>query len=274
MISFPGAKINLGLWVTEKRADGYHSLESVFYPIRWTDAVELVPSDQTSLEISGLEVPGSIESNLMYRAWQKMDDLFKIGPVAMYLHKVVPMGAGLGGGSANAAAIINLIDSQFALGLIAEERRSIASGLGSDCAFFIESIPCFASGKGELLNPIALNLNAYSLVVIHPGIISNTAEAYQNIKPQPAKYNLASLPDLSPEYWKGVVGNDFEEGIFRKYPEVKELKENLYKNGALYAAMSGSGSAVFGLFKKTPAIELLQLPSHYSWFIQKEEGSD
>jgi 4-diphosphocytidyl-2-C-methyl-D-erythritol kinase len=268
MISFPGAKINLGLWVTEKRSDGFHNLESIFYPIRWTDAVELIPSTATSINLSGLVIPGPVESNLMFKAWKKLNDRYQVGPVEMHLHKVVPMGAGLGGGSANAAAVINLINEVFSLNLSIAERETIAAELGSDCAFFIDPKASFASAKGDLLNPIELDLSAYSIAVVHPGVSSNTAEAYQRIKPKQAEFDLRELNKLPIKLWQDKILNDFEPGIFNRYPQVQRLKEHLSERGALYTSMSGSGSAVFGLFDFSITEAFLDLPSDYAYFIQ------
>lgn len=276
MICFPNAKINLGLNITEKRPDGFHNIETVFYPIGWNDALEVIVSDSASvldsartdkhsviaqtdkhsdtknefnLHLSGLPISGNIEDNLLYKAYQIIKQTKALPPIDVYLHKNLPMGAGLGGGSADAAFFINLLNEQFELNLTEEKRINIARQLGSDCAFFINNKPLFATEKGDVFSSISVDLSAYYGVVVYPNVHSNTKEAYSLVKPKQPQQSIPEILKLPIEQWKDLLVNDFEESIFSKYPIVKEVKETLYQKGALYACMSGSGSAVFGLFK-------------------------
>ncbi len=260
MLVFPNAKINLGLNITQKRADGFHNIETVFYPVNWCDGLELLPSEEEedfAFSCSGLNVEGRMEDNIIYKAWQLLKAEYRLSPVKVHLHKVIPMGAGLGGGSSDAAFFIRLVDTVFELQIPQEKKLSFARKLGSDCAFFIENEPVFAQGKGDEFDPLPLDLSAYKIALIYPGVHSNTREAYAGIAPAPARYPVKEVISNYPvEQWKGLLINDFEKSIFDRYPRIAEIKEHLYEKGAVYAAMSGSGSTVFGLFRSVPELNL------------------
>jgi 4-diphosphocytidyl-2-C-methyl-D-erythritol kinase len=267
MICFPNAKINLGLYITEKRPDGFHNIESVFYPIPWNDALEVIESPEASTDFnlytSGLPISGNPEDNLLYKAYGLMKEKRTLPKISVYLHKALPMGAGLGGGSADCAFFINQLNTQFNLNLSEEERLNIARPLGSDCAFFIKNKPVYAYGKGDVFKDLNLDLSAYYIAVIFPNVHSNTKEAYSGVKP--AKLNTSLLETIQQPVatWKQSLVNDFEASIFAKYPVVEKTKQDLYDAGAIYASMSGSGSAVFGLFDSIPQIGSLAVFPHW-----------
>lgn len=255
MITFPNCKINLGLHITRKRADGYHDLESIFYPVpAMKDALEMVSAatQETTIQLSGLPVPGNEKNNLVWKAWQLLEARYpdKMLPLDMYLCKGIPMGAGLGGGSADGAFALKMINELCGLALSNEALAALALELGSDCPFFIYNSPQYATGRGEQLAPIALDLSAYSLQIICPEVHVSTAGAFGMIKHAPAANDLREVVKLPVGEWKDLMVNDFEAPVFAKHPELKEIKEQLYKDGALYASMSGSGSALFGIFEK------------------------
>lgn len=267
MIDFPVCKINLGLNITEKRPDGYHNIETVFYPVKWSDAIEIIEGGDKpfSLSISGLKVEGNSEENIIFKAYKLLSEACQLPNLKVYLHKVLPMGAGLGGGSSDAAFFLKLANRQLKLNLSTEKLTEIAKKLGADCAFFIESTPVFAKGKGDEFESIKVDLNGYHILVVYPGIHSNTKEAYEGAvpyKPSRAVKDIVSKEPIG--NWKTLLINDFEKSIFKKYPEIEKLKNDLYKNGALYSSLSGSGSAVFGIFKEKPEISF---PLHYIVFI-------
>lgn len=252
MILFPNAKINLGLNVIEKRADGFHNIETVFYPVNWCDAMEVLdsPDKPFDLTISGLTVQGPLEDNIIFKAWKALNVVVKTPPMKVNLHKTLPMGAGLGGGSSNAAFFLRLANQKFKLGLDSKNLMDIARKLGADCAFFIENTPVFAVGKGDEFTSVKLSLKDYRILVVHPGINSNTKEAYEGVIPQKPIRSVKEIVENEPvSNWKNCLFNDFEKSIFKKYPEVEKLKNQMYDVGAIYASMSGSGSAVFGIFK-------------------------
>jgi 4-diphosphocytidyl-2-C-methyl-D-erythritol kinase len=251
MVVFPNAKINLGLYITEKRTDGYHNLETVFYPSPITDILEFIPSEEFSFQSSGLTIDANPASNLCVKAYDILKNRFpELPTVQMHLHKIIPMGAGLGGGSADGSFVLTQLNNYFQLGLSQTELLSFALQLGSDCPFFILNTPCFAEGRGEILSPISLNLSGYWLTIIHPGIHISTAKAFAGIVPAPAPIDLKEKI-LSPiETWKDWLRNDFETNIFKLYPEIADIKDSLYQSGAVYASMSGSGSAVYGIFRE------------------------
>lgn len=253
MILFPNAKINLGLYVTERRVDGFHNLESCFYPVPWQDVLEIIPSNRFQFSSSGITIPGKQEQNLIVKAWHKLNEIQPLDPVQIHLHKNIPMGAGLGGGSSDAAFFLRGLNEMQQLGLSNKELENIALHLGSDCPFFIENKATIATGKGELFEQINLDLNGLYIEVIHPGKPIPTGEAYQSIIPKPVLFNLKECLKKGINEWKNCLSNDFEAFAFQKYPEIEDLKIQLYRNGAIYASMSGSGSAVFGLFREKPA---------------------
>jgi 4-diphosphocytidyl-2-C-methyl-D-erythritol kinase len=251
MIAFPHAKINLGLHITARRPDGYHQLQTVFLPVPWCDALEVVVSEEagTRFIASGLPIPGNTESNLVLRAIDFLRQLHPLPGLDVYLHKAIPMGAGLGGGSSDAAFALRIVNELCALGLKPNQLKGIAAQLGSDCAFFIEDSPMLASGRGEILQAIDMNLEGWHLVVVMPPVSVGTAEAYSWITPAPANVALEQILSQGPESWKGILINDFEIPVCRRHPVIADAIKHLYEAGAVYAAMSGSGAAVFGLFR-------------------------
>lgn len=254
MISFPNAKINLGLHIISKRKDGFHDIESCMFPIPLLDALEMIiDSKKTTFTTTGLEVPGDSKDNLILKAYQLLKKDFPNLPhLAIHLHKNIPMGAGLGGGSADAAFALTMMNNLFDLILDDFFLEEYAAQLGSDCAFFIENTPKIARGRGELLEPVELDLKGTHLVLINPGIHIGTKEAYAGVTPASPKVKLEEV--LSDKNrWREELVNDFEASIFPNHPEIAALKEKLYENGAYYAAMSGSGSSVFGLFDEKPS---------------------
>lgn len=254
MLSFPNAKINLGLYVTRKRDDGYHDLETLFYPVPFTDALEILPAagTETSIQLTGLPVAGAPEKNLVWKAYHLLQQDFpeKVQPLSVHLHKVIPMGAGMGGGSADAAFMLRMMNDHFDLGIDTPGLAAYALQLGSDCPFFIHNRPAFAAGRGELLEPVSLDLSAYSTQIICPHIHVGTADAFRNIVPAPAGFNLRQIAALPVDAWRDRISNDFEVPVFGLHPVLRTIKEQLYAAGAVYASMSGSGSSLYGLFPK------------------------
>ncbi|PRD56381.1 4-(cytidine 5'-diphospho)-2-C-methyl-D-erythritol kinase [Sphingobacterium gobiense] len=260
MISFANAKINIGLNIVGKRADGYHFLESVFYPFPLYDIIEITssePATKTTLEITGLALPVE-DNNLCLRAYHLLAEKFKIPPVHIHLHKQIPYGAGLGGGSSDGAFVLKMLNEKFDIGLSTLQLENEAAKLGADCPFFIQNKPCYAEGIGTDLSPVPIDLSDRFLVLVKPSVNISTAEAYQQVVPHPAKDDLKEVLHLPVQDWKFYVKNDFEEGVFDKYPLIREIKLALYAQGAMYASMSGSGSAVYGIFSKPIDLTMLQ----------------
>lgn len=254
MLCFSNAKINIGLRIVEKRADGYHNLQSLFYPIKnFYDCLEIGEAEQLSFENTGLCIDAPMEKNLCVKAWQLLHKHYDIAPVRIHLHKIIPFGAGLGGGSANAAFTLRALNDFFNLHISTQELESLALQLGSDCPFFIQNQPQFVQGRGEIFTPTELNLSAYYIVLANPGIHVSTAQAFAGIVPRYPKELLAEQITANLQEWRGVVENDFEQTVFAHYPAIAEIKNQMYAAGALYAAMSGSGSTVYGIFDKKPA---------------------
>lgn len=261
-IAFPKAKINIGLYITGKRQDGYHDLCSCFYPVPFYDVLEILPSDDYALHVSGLDIAGTTEDNLCTKAFRLMQEKHGIGAVNIYLHKHIPMGAGLGGGSSDAAATLQLLNELFDLQLPSQTLKDYAASLGSDCAFFIDAQPALCTGRGEICRPLPLSLHGYHLVVVYPNVHISTAEAYRHMRPAPVGYDLAHfLTTHEPEAWSTVVFNQFEEYVLAQYPDLALLKKQLYEAGACYASMSGSGSAFYGIFKQPLANHPWQYPT-------------
>jgi 4-diphosphocytidyl-2-C-methyl-D-erythritol kinase len=251
MISFPNAKINIGLSITEKRKDGFHNIESVFYPVLdLYDVLEVIKSDKLEFNSTGIKIPGDAKSNLCLKAYHLIEKDFEISPVHIHLHKVIPIGAGLGGGSADAAFMLATLNELFELQLSSKQLINYAQQLGSDCAFFIENKPVYAFNKGDEFEAISLDLSAYELKIEYPEIHIGTAEAYSGVKPQKSTIDLKQAVHKPIDNWKENISNDFEKSIFQNHPKIEALKNKMYQNGALYAAMTGSGSAVYGFFKK------------------------
>lgn len=255
MISFPNAKINIGLNITEKRSDGFHNIQSAFYPIALTDALELVENTATdappiTMSFSGIDIPGNAMDNLCVKAYHLIAKDYPLPNIKVYLHKHIPIGAGLGGGSADAAFFIRLLNSTFELGLAWGEMHHYARQLGSDCSFFITNKPAFVEGKGDEYETMQLSLKGYFIALVYPNIHINTAMAYSGVKPKTPARSLENDLQSPIEEWKLCVHNDFEDTLFVKFPELKNIKQQLYDNDAIYAAMSGSGSTLYGIFKQ------------------------
>ena len=253
MITFPNAKINLGLNITAKRPDGYHNLETVFYPVPIEDALEIhVQHNSTdkkfALHQAGMEITGNAEDNLVVKAYLLLDKEFNLPPVDIHLYKHIPSGAGLGGGSSDAAFMLKLLNERFELKLTNEKLEEYAATLGADCAFFIKNTPTYAEGIGNIFSPLSLSLKGYQILLVKPDIFVSTREAFSLVRPHTPEYSLKEIITHPISEWKEQMVNDFETSVFPQYPVIGEIKEELYKNGAIYAAMSGSGSSVFGLF--------------------------
>jgi 4-diphosphocytidyl-2-C-methyl-D-erythritol kinase len=258
VIVFPNAKINLGLNIIRKRADGFHDIETVFYPVDCRDALELIPQKNNDsafeFSITGLPVDDPMQNNLCVKAYELIKkDHPQVPAVKIHLHKAIPIGAGLGGGSADAAFMLQLLNDNFKLNLSTSQLLGYAIQLGSDCPFFILNKPCFATGRGEVLEDITLDLTAYEIVLVNPGIHINTGWAFSQASPSLPEKNIKEIIVQPVEKWKAELTNDFEEAVFSANPAIKNIKEELYRQGAVYASMSGSGSTVFGIFEKNAA---------------------
>jgi 4-diphosphocytidyl-2-C-methyl-D-erythritol kinase len=254
MITYPNAKINLGLNITEKRPDGYHNLETVFYPINLQDALEvklLEGEGEYALKTAGTPIEGDPDNNLVVKAYRILkQDFPEMKAVDIHMYKHIPTGAGLGGGSADAAFMLKLLNEKFKLELSTEQLEGYASKLGADCAFFIRNKPVFASGIGNIFEPIELSLKGYYLVLVKPDIFVSTKDAFAHIKPKAPQHSLKEIIRMPVETWRATMKNDFEESVFCKFPEIAAIKDKLYDMGADYASMSGSGSSVFGIFRE------------------------
>jgi 4-diphosphocytidyl-2-C-methyl-D-erythritol kinase len=250
MIAFPNAKINLGLYVTGTRPDGFHDIETVLFPVAFRDVLEIMPSGEQPDEFqhSGLTIPGKVEENLCIRAYKLLKNELHIPTIRMHLHKVIPMGAGLGGGSSDAASTIKLLNNIFSLALSSSQMMQYAGKLGSDCAFFIENKPIFASGRGDQFETVVLNLEGYCIAIVIPPIHVSTADAYEKVTINKPVESIRAILKTSPGKWRDRLVNDFEDSVFHRHPEILQIKEKMYATGAVYASMSGSGSAVYGLF--------------------------
>jgi 4-diphosphocytidyl-2-C-methyl-D-erythritol kinase len=252
MVTFPNVKINLGLNILNKREDGYHNLQSIFYPVDWCDILEIVKADSSHFEMSGLEIPGESKDNLVVKAYELMKSRHQLGPVLIHLHKTIPTGAGLGAGSSNGAFALKMLNEIFNLNLDKTTLLNYAAELGSDCSFFIENTPCHASGRGEILEKTDLSLSSYWIKIIHPGLHISTKEAFSKITPNKNATNLKSIINIQKVDFSKHFINDFEEFLKESYPQLQQLKQDLLTEGAIYASMSGSGSAIYGLFKAKP----------------------
>ena len=257
MLAFANAKINLGLNVIEKRADGYHNLETVFYPVRLYDVVEITDAAEVSCQIRGIDIPGEMTDNICLKAFNLIQKDFEIPAQQLTLLKHIPVGAGLGGGSADAAFLIKLLNTKFKLGLTIAAMEDYARILGADCAFFIRNEPVFATEKGDRFAAISLDLSGYFMVLVKPPVHVATAAAFGTLKPAFPETGLKELIQLPVSEWRKSLKNDFEHTVFSKYPEIARIKEQLYHAGAKFALMSGSGSSVFAIFEQ--AVTLPQL---------------
>jgi 4-diphosphocytidyl-2-C-methyl-D-erythritol kinase len=253
MIYYSPCKINIGLHVFNKRTDGFHNLDSLMYPIAWFDVLEIIPSDKLKFSFSGLKIPGKIDDNLCVKAYKLLKEDFSIPNCSIHLHKMIPMGAGIGGGSANAAVILKGLNEVFKLGITTFQLKEYASHLGSDCAFFIDNIPQIATGRGDQLVQSTFSLKGYWIKLVNIGIHISTKDAFQNVSFVKNKKTIKSILENTPiETLGSEIENSFEPYVFKIHPILKEVKEQLIKEGAVYAAMSGSGSTMFAIFREQP----------------------
>jgi 4-diphosphocytidyl-2-C-methyl-D-erythritol kinase len=263
MITFPNCKINLGLNVTRKREDGFHDLETCFFPVPLRDSLEIIRSCEFKFQTSGLPINGDEESNLCVKAYQLIKkDFHELPPVHIHLHKAIPMGAGLGGGSSDGAFMLMILNKKFKLNIPEVRLLEYALTLGSDCAFFIINKPCYATGRGEVLEPVPLDLSAYKIILVNPGLHVSTKEAFARLLPKAPKVNIKEVINQPVHQWKDELQNDFEQGVFDHHPELKTIKDHFYSKGATYAAMTGTGSTVYGIFEKDKPVDLA-FPTHY-----------
>jgi 4-diphosphocytidyl-2-C-methyl-D-erythritol kinase len=274
MLFFPNCKINLGLHISNKRADGFHEIATVFYPVTLKDAVEIIPLRHSTKEVvftaSGLTVDGDQADNSCIKAYHLLKKDFPALPaIQLHLHKAIPMGAGMGGGSADGAFTLQLLNQKFNLNLSPATLLDYALQLGSDCPFFIINKPCYATGRGEILEEIDLDLSKYVTVLVNPHIHVNTGWAFAQLsisgsgrftRPEPFLNEAIRQPI---DTWKNILENDFERPVFEKYPVIKNIKETLYAQGAIYAAMSGSGSTVFGIFEKSTDVSTFEKNGYF-----------
>jgi len=261
MVVFPNAKINLGLNILEKRPDGYHELETCFYPVPWKEALEIIPSSKTEVTTSGIEIPEDGD-NIILKAYQLLRSDYELPDVKIHLHKAIPIGAGLGGGSADAAFTLTLLNNLFSLELKDDQLINYASRLGADCAFFIKNKPMLARGIGEILTAANITLTGKYILLVYPNVHISTKEAYSNITPKSPNLSIKDILDeFEPADWKEHLKNDFEESLFDTYPILQQMKAELYNSGAFYASMSGSGSCMYGLYEKEPELDF---PSDYT----------
>ena len=264
MIVFPNGKINLGLHITRKREDGYHDLETIFFPLDIHDILEFIPSKEFSFQSTGIAINGTAHQNLCVKAFQLLKDQFpELPEVTMHLHKVIPMGAGLGGGSSDGSFALTALNEYFNLGLDKPSLKSLSLQLGSDCPFFIANQPSYAMGRGEILEPVSVDLSGIYIVLVYPGIVVSTAEAFAGIVPRQPSISLKDRIREPMEKWKDWMVNDFEKTVFHRFPEIAAIKKTLYASGAAYASMTGSGSCCFGIFRTLPD---LHFPDHYEVF--------
>jgi len=257
VISFPNCKINLGLNIVGKRSDGYHDLETVFVPVPFEDCLEIGrATGESTISIAGLSIDGNVESNLCWKAYQLLKNRFDLPAIDIKLYKQIPTGAGLGGGSSNAAFTLRLLNEKFNLQIQQHELIDFASQLGSDCAFFIINQPCIGSGRGEVLTPISVpQLDEMFGVLVMPGIHISSGWAFQQITPTKPSRTIKEIISLQIQDWKNYLRNDFEEPVFKSHPQLKRIKDELYQQGAIFASMSGSGSAMYGIFSELPSFE-------------------
>ncbi len=273
MILFPNAKINIGLNITKKRNDGFHELETLMYPIALTDVLEISiatkhQEQKIIITTSGIKIDSKEEDNLIYKAYQLLNADFNLASVKVHLHKAIPMGAGLGGGSADASFMLKGLNDMFSLNLSNESLEEYASELGSDCAFFIKNKPAYATGRGELLQELDLNMKGLHLLVVIPNEHISTKDAYSQICPKESKNSLVDSLKLPIDKWSNLIKNDFEDSVFNQKPKIELVKNMLNEAGAVYSSLSGSGSAVYGIFKQKPDIKNLLQSDYFTWFTE------
>ena len=271
MISFPNCKINIGLNIIGKRSDGFHNIETIFYPLTLCDALEVLPTTGNAGDeffIQGINLDGDPEQNLCMKALRLMQNEIPLEPVKIVLMKKIPVGAGLGGGSSDAAYTLKMVNDYNGAGYTDEKLIGMSSKLGSDCAFFIINKPVFASGKGDQMTPVSLSLEGYTIVIVKPPVFVSTAEAYSGTTPSVPEQSLKDIIRLPVSEWRNLIKNDFENTIFKHYPEISMIKQKLYDLGAVYASMSGSGSSVFGIFRES----LNASDSFPNYFYHEEKG--
>ncbi|RLC23045.1 MAG: 4-(cytidine 5'-diphospho)-2-C-methyl-D-erythritol kinase [Deltaproteobacteria bacterium] len=266
MICFPNCKINLGLSITEKRNDGFHNLETIMYPLNLHDILEIIvaPDKQFEFNSTGINIPGDSANNIVVKAFELLQANHQLPPVKIHLHKIIPMGAGLGGGSSDAAFTIKLLNDLFNLRLSVSTMQDYAGRLGSDCPFFIKNKAVLASNTGDQFEPLNLNLKKFFFAIVAPKIHINTPEAYSWIKPKFKQTSLQTIISYPIDQWKQNLTNDFEIEVFKRFQEIEKIKENLYNAGAIYASMSGSGSAVYGIFNN-PVSLTNKFSEYYYW---------
>ena len=272
MVLYPPAKINIGLSIVGKRPDGFHNIETVFYPLPLCDSLKVetakaATSRKISFSCDGIELPDHDPyNNLCCKAYHLLDADHNLPPVNIHLHKTIPVGAGLGGGSSDAAFSLHALNQLFQLGLSVEELIRYASRLGSDCAFFLHGKPAFGVGKGDILEPINLSLAGYHILLVKPPVFVSTADAYSSVTPRETQNHLPDLLQAPVSEWRFLISNDFETPVFKKFPEIGKIKERMYREGALYAAMSGSGSTVYGIFNQKPDKVAKWFTDCFIWF--------
>jgi 4-diphosphocytidyl-2-C-methyl-D-erythritol kinase len=267
MLVFPNAKINIGLNIVSKRKDGFHNIETIFYPVKYYDVLEVLEVEEKEPETlskskkevmlqpivfnqSGIKIPGKNEDNICVNAYRLLENDYELPPINAFLQKLIPTGAGLGGGSSDGAFMLKLLNDLFNIGLKKDKLAAYAQRLGSDCPFFLQNKPVYANGRGDQFDPIQLDLSEYYIVLITPAIHISTVEAYSKAIPSAPGYSLKDVIKTPIENWKKKIKNDFEAKAFRKYPDLSDIKKDLYAKGALYASMSGSGSTIYGIFNK------------------------
>jgi 4-diphosphocytidyl-2-C-methyl-D-erythritol kinase len=266
MLVFPNAKINLGLFITEKRTDGFHNLESLFLPIPLCDILEVtVTTEDTTLICTGLSYDIPTEKNIVFKAWQLLNEAHAIGNVTIHLHKIIPSGAGMGGGSSDGTFMLKALNELFQLNLSVAQLEDFASQLGSDCPFFVQNKAALISGRGELVMPVDFSLGGKYLVVVNPGIHVSTAQAFQGIQPQPSNFDWKNV--VENQELNNLLKNDFETQVFNLFPEIQIIKERLLNAGAYYASMSGTGSTVYGIFNEKPEIEWKEKYFHRTFLL-------
>jgi 4-diphosphocytidyl-2-C-methyl-D-erythritol kinase len=268
VILFSDAKINIGLQVRNKRDDGFHDISTLMVPVPLRDIIEINSSEKNdkdfSMGQSGITVPGQQEDHLCFRSWKLFCKAAGKIKVQIHLHKRIPIGAGLGGGSSNAVAVLKGLNTLSGNALAKADLLHLAGQLGSDCSLFVDNKPAFAGGRGDILSESKVDLKGIYMILLHPGLAINTAWAYKNITPDKKRENLKNLLSAPSDTWKTTVTNDFEPVVFEVYPEVASLKAELYLAGAFFTSMSGSGSTVFGLFKEKPELSR-ELKKHLLW---------